>query len=150
MQGIEEFINMAIEREERAYSYFRDAKDRMEFDGTKKLLDELAKEELRHKSMLKKALEEGVVEHIGKDVEPMDLKLSDTLVAPQLTDRSTPQDLLIVAMKMEDASAEFYRSMQPYFKGSGFEELIERLVREEMKHKERLEKDYDEHYLTEM
>ncbi len=150
MQGIEEFINMAIEREERAYNYYRDAKDRMEDDGTKILLDELAKEELRHKSMLKKALEEGVVEHIGEDVSPTDLKLAETLVAPELSDRSTPQDLLIVAMKMEGAAVEFYQSLEPYFKGSGFEELIERLVREEMKHKERLEKDYDEHYLNEM
>lgn len=150
LPGIEDFIQMAIEREERAYNFFHDAVARMEYEGTKVMLEELGKEELRHKAMLTKALKEGVVEHIGTDVSPRDLKLSSTLVTPQLTERSTPQDLLIIAMRMEEASIEFYQTIQPHMRGSGFEELIARLVKEEQKHKERIEREYDEHYLKEM
>jgi len=91
-----------------------------------------------------------VEEHIGPDESPTDFKIGEILSIPELTEESTPQDLMIVAMKMEDVSVEFYRSILPYFKASGFEELITRLIREEQKHKERLEREYDEHYLSEM
>jgi rubrerythrin len=149
-QGREDFIKMAIEREQRAFDFFNTAIKRMTYKGTQVMLGELAKEELRHKVMLEEALEEGAVEHIGIDPSPMDFKIGNTLTIPELTDESTPQDLMIVAMKMEEVSVEFYRSILPFFKGSGFEELISRLVREEQKHKERLEKEYDDHFMSEM
>jgi rubrerythrin len=148
--GIEEFIQMAIEREERAYNFYNDAAGMMEYAGTKVMLQELAKEELRHKAMLKKTLEEGVVEHIGADVSPRDIKLSSTLVTPELSKKSTPQDLLIIAMRMEEAAIEFYRALEPHVQRSGYADLVARLVREEQKHKERIEREYDEHYLKEM
>jgi rubrerythrin len=122
----------------------------MEYAGTKVMLQELAKEELRHKAMLKKTLEEGVVEHIGADVSPRDIKLSSTLVTPELSKKSTPQDLLIIAMRMEEAAIEFYRALEPHVQRSGYADLVARLVREEQKHKERIEREYDEHYLKEM
>lgn len=148
--GLEELLKMAIEREERAYDFYHGALGRMEYAGTKVMLEELAKEELRHKTMLTKALEEGAIENIGEDVSPRDLKLSGTLLVPDLSERSTPQDVLIIAMRMEEAAVEFYRTLAPHFKRSGLEELIARLVREEQKHKERIEREYDEHYLKEM
>ncbi|MFQ6102694.1 MAG: ferritin family protein [Candidatus Glassbacteria bacterium] len=146
----EDLIKLAIEREIRAYDFFNDAVDRMSYKGTKEMLRALAMEEQRHREMLERALKEEVVEHIGTDPSPMDFKIGDALLVPELTQESTPQDLMIVAMKLEEASVAFYQAILPHFRGSGFEDLISRLVREEQKHKERLEKEYDDHFLSEM
>jgi len=146
----EDLIKMAIDREIKAYELFMNATERMDYESTKLMLKELAAEEDRHRKMLEKALNEGVENHIGSGEKPVDFKISDNLVTPELSEGSTPQDVMIIAMKMEDVSVEFYRSILPHFKGSAMEGLISRLIREERKHKERLEKEYDEHFLSEM
>jgi rubrerythrin len=61
-----------------------------------------------------------------------------------------PVEALQMAIKREEAAYEFYMKYARVFKNEATRKMFEALAEEEIKHKEKLLAELDDHYLTEM
>jgi rubrerythrin len=73
-----------------------------------------------------------------------DLRLSDHLEGGSLDPNADYQDILLFAAKREKAAHEFYKAMTEMLDDPLIQNVFEMLAAEEMKHKNRLEKIYEE------
>ncbi len=145
-KSFERLIALAIEREEEAFEFYIEASKRSELSSSARLLKELADQELKHKEKLLNALKQNVCNTFNctaREIE--DRGLSKYLLEIPLTPSSTPQEVLLVAIKREEASFHFYESLSEMTGSGSHRKVFETLAREELKHKERLQQIYDEH-----
>jgi rubrerythrin len=147
---VKDLIRFAIMKEEAAYNFYNRAIDIVNSQGTKAMLKELAKTEQGHIELLNNVMKENKIEEIGGGKSPIDLEIGDYLVSEEITDKSTSQDVMINAIKREKEAYEFYSKCELLFKGSKMESIFSRLKIEELKHKERLEKEYESVVYKEM
>lgn len=61
-----------------------------------------------------------------------------------------PVEALQLAIKREEAAYNFYMKHAGLFKNEATRKMFETLAAEEIKHKEKLQRELDDHYLTEM
>ena len=61
-----------------------------------------------------------------------------------------PVDAIRLAIKREEAAHEFYLKYSKVFKNEATRKMFEALAEEEIKHKERLQEELDNNYMTEM
>ncbi len=61
-----------------------------------------------------------------------------------------PIEALHLAIKREEAAYNFYVKHAQLFKNEATRKMFEALANEEIKHKERLQQELDDNYLTEM
>jgi rubrerythrin len=115
-------------------------------DAARALLQELADQEMGHWKMIREALDSGAIEGIGAKAKGHDIQVSDYMVEIELTPDSSPQDIMVFAMQMEKKAMDFYGGLLDQHRGTDLEALFSRLAREEMRHKEILEKEYEEHF----
>ena len=146
-QSFEQLISIAIDREQEAYDFYMQASKNTELPSSKKLLEELAKQEIKHKEKLKSALNGGVCDTFSCTTidEFKSLDLSKYLVEIPLEKASSSQDILIVAIKREEAAYDFYKALSELTTTPEHRTVFETLAKEERFHKERLESIYDEH-----
>jgi len=95
--------------------------------------------------VLTNILDKGVEKIEHKNIE--DLQISEYLVAEEPQGDLSYQDILIVAMKREEAAKKLYTELAERFKGTETEGVFTRLTEEETGHKLRFEKLYDEDIL---
>lgn len=146
-KSFEKLISLAIEREDEAFAFYTEAAERAELASSGKLLKDLARQETVHKEKLMKALKGGVCETFGCTVQEMKkLDLSHYLLEIPLTPDATPQEVLIVAIKREDAAHSFYKSLSELTTEAPHRSVFETLAKEERFHKERLQKIYDDNF----
>ena len=143
----EEIIQFAIKKEEEAANLYEKARGMTENIGARKMFEELAEEEWKHKEMFERLREDEVMDRQSEDVP--DLKISNYLVETYLQPDMEYQKILILAMKREEKSVKLYTDMKKYAKNPILNKLLETLIQEEKKHKLRLEKEYDENILIE-
>jgi rubrerythrin len=145
-KSFEQMISLAIKREEEAYDFYKDAAKKAELSSSAKLLEELAKQEVGHKEKLKEALGEGVCDTFTctsvSEVEELDL--SRYLVDIPLDASSSPQDILVVAIKKEAAANSFYKALSELTQNAAHRTVFETLAKEEQEHKDILEQMYDD------
>ncbi len=151
-QTFERLVSLAIQREEEAYDFYMKAAEESKFKSSAKLLHELANQEVAHKEKLKEALDEGVCDTFTcdtvEDIEKMDL--SQYLVDIPLGSDSTPQDVLIVAIKKEAAANSFYKALSELTGSGVHRSVFETLAAEEEVHKTRLQNMYDDIFQPDM
>lgn len=145
--SVDELLDFAIEKEEEANKFYIDLAGKMDRPAMKKVFEDFAKEEQKHKEKLMEV--KG-----GKGLKPAeqkvtDLKIGDYLVDVQPTEDMDYQGALIVAMKKEKASFRLYNDLSTTTEDSALQTLLLGLAQEEAKHKLRLEIEYDENFLTE-
>lgn len=145
-ESFENLISLAIEKEEEAYAFYTEAAEEASLKSSAKLLKELADQELGHKEKLQDAMEEGVCESFtcSSVEEVKDEGLSEYLVDIPLKASSSPQDILVVAIKREKGAHDFYQRLSELTGNQHHRVVFETLAKEEKKHKERLEHMYDE------
>jgi rubrerythrin len=144
-------LNVALNKEKEARDFYLNAVERVKRLGTKVLLKDLAEMENSHVQLISSALETGVVDTIGIPLDLQDIRLSDYLVPEkQITEQSTSQDVLIIAIHREARAEKFYIDFAGSFKGSDVETLFRRLAGEEYNHRRMLEKEYEDFYMKEM
>src|SRR5574340_958527 len=73
-----------------------------------------------------------------------DLHITEYLVDKDITEVKDSQDLLIVAMKKEQKSYNFYVSLAQSADSTDMKKLCRILAQEELKHKHKLELYYDD------
>ena len=141
-----EVIERAIRFEEDSYKLYTSASRRVKDPGAKAGLAELAAEEKKHKAKLEGMLAGNLDWAIstGRKAKVKDLKIGDPLEAKPLTEQSTLQDVLAVAIKREQATGAFYAQMASLVEPGQARDLFELLSKEETKHKLYVESIYEE------
>jgi rubrerythrin len=79
----------------------------------------------------------------------VDLKVIDHLVDVELSENMSFQEILIYAGKREKYTFEYYDALSKGLRDVEVKELFKALASEELKHKYRIEKLYDEEVLRE-
>ena len=149
---VEMVLNRAIAMENQSYGLYVWAIDRALSSEAKTLLKELAEEELSHKEKISEVLKNRErISEIGSRVEKVeDLKIVDWLEDTKLSEDATYQEILIFAGKREKETYEYYRELSQRFGENEVGKLFSKLAQEELKHKNRIEREYDQYVLQEM
>lgn len=146
---IEQALKVAIDAEIRAYNIYTNTSKKVSGPGTKKILLELAEQELGHRKILENVLSGKDYEVLGQKVEKQTRGIAEFLVVSDINKHAMPQDVMIFAMKEEEKAFNFYMSLKKHFTGTKLESLFDGLAAEERGHKIKLEDEYEEHFMKE-
>ncbi len=142
-----EILELAIRMEEKGREFYAQAATLVSMPGAKELLEELGRDEVEHEAMFRQLQAREDYEALAIGEVPPDLHLSDYLVTAPIGPDSTPQDVLIHAIRMEQAAIDLYSAWASLYAGNEIETLLEGLVAEERRHKARLEAAYSDRFL---
>lgn len=143
----QQILSLAIEKEAEACALYADAAALAEDPGARKLLSELAAEEVRHKELL-----EGLPADKVREFRPPrahDMMIAQYLEGKPLAPDSRLQDAMVFAMKREEQSRRFYEAMAPAVQSGELADLLFKLAAMEAAHKARLEALYEDVFLRE-
>jgi rubrerythrin len=146
-ESLNDVLTFAIRREHDAYELYMMFRNMVKDPGAKALLEDLANQELGHKNLLENALKGGTIARIGGKKKIQDLRLSDYMVTEEVGPDSSPQDVMLFAMKKEEEAYNIYHMLLGNYEGTEIEELFSKLAQEELRHKETLEREYEEHFM---
>lgn len=144
---IEEIINFAIDKEREAIAFYEALAGKAEDPVMKDAILSMADEERKHEKLLMNLTPKKL--QFVRDTNQPDLKLSNYLVETPFSKDSTYQELLIIAMKREEKSHAMYSDLEQRASDDATRKLFTLLKGEELKHKTRLEKEYEERVLWE-
>ena len=150
MTDRKKILETGLQMEIDANRFYAGHADKVDHPGTRKMLLEMADEEAVHVRLFKAALD-GKPVSFGKAAPAPghDLKVGETLRDDlEVEDISEPGDILVVAIKAEMKAIKVYSEWAEEFKGTDLEPMLKGLVAEETAHKYRLEKIYNDEYLT--
>ncbi len=142
-----EIVAFAILKEQEAVDAYTAAAGMVKHANVRGMLLGLARQEEGHKQKLMGIDSESLPETSLKEIP--DLKISDYTDDVQITADMSYQDLLTIAMKREEVAHNLYTRLASISDEPEIRQLFEFLAQEEAKHKLALEKEYDEHILTE-
>ncbi len=148
--GLDKFkdiLNFAIERENEAAEFYRYMQDIVKFESQKELLKEYELMEESHARAIKTISESSIEEISIANVQ--NLKISDYVVEKKPSPDMTYQDIIIIAMKREEAANRLYSEMAKNISDPKIKKLFEKLAAEELKHKLHFEKIYDDEFFEE-
>jgi len=140
-------IQFAIDGEQEAIDAYTTASEIVAATNVKDMLLGLARQEQMHKNRLMSIDRERV--SAAAIVNVPDLKIADYMDDVTVTADMGYQDILVVAMKREEKAHNLYTTLASNTEDSELRKLFEILAAEEAGHKLALEKEYDEHVLTE-
>jgi rubrerythrin len=146
-ESLNDVLTFAIRKEHDSRELYLMFRDMVKDPGAKALLEDLANQELGHQRLLENALKGGNVGGIGGKKEIKDLRLGDYMVTEDIGPDSSPQEVMLFAIKKEQEAYNIYHMLLSNYEGTELEELFSRLIREEQQHKETLEREYEEHFM---
>lgn len=142
LKQFQDVVAFAREKEVEAVDFYTACADQSHRPAMKEAFLEMAGEEQKHVKMLDSFKPQTVEK--GKIVAIPDLQISDFLVDAEFTPDMKYQDLLILAMKREQAAHDLYIKLAHEQGDAEVIKLFTLLAQEEAKHKNRLELEYDE------
>ena len=148
---IEKALKMGAEMELESYTLYTETAKKAQYPGAKKLLEEIAADEKRHREYFLKGLEDPShlkMRTLKEDIP--DLKITDQLVKVPLDPQADYPQILIFAAQREKATHDFYVQIARKFKDSEMGKMFNNFATEELRHKYLLEKEYDDVVLSEM
>ncbi len=137
-------LDMALKKENHAITFYTALLDYVEQEGSKKLLNQLIEEETRHFKLLSEVLVTGHYEKLGAPSEHESLEMTDHLVQEEIHRASSPQEIIKLAIRKEEAAEEFYLSRIQFIDDARLKELYRRLAEEESNHRKKLLHGYDD------
>jgi rubrerythrin len=141
-EDAKKIVSMAIDREVEAYTFYRTIADKVKDSALKKLFDELAGEEKKHREFLQAFLTRDVAKlHFNPRA---DYKVGDTLPSPKLSVDLKPIDGLVIAIKKELEAMQMYTQLANNSTEVEQQLLFSQLANMEKTHKARLEDLYVE------
>ncbi|NLH49277.1 MAG: ferritin family protein [Myxococcales bacterium] len=143
-----EVYSFAIDREREAQLFYKQAQDAVKNLGAKSMLAELYQEEVQHEQMLLRARKAEKIEIVGQARGFVDLGLADMMPDVRVRPTSTPQEILMAAIKKEAFAESFYLAAEEGTDNPDAKKLFAHLADEENQHKSMLETWYDDHILT--
>ena len=142
---VDEILNFAIAGEKAANRFYLDLAAKMDNDAMKKVFEDFAAEEEKHKAILEDIKQGKVIEF----EEVSDLKIADYIVDVEARPDMEYQDALILAMKREQAACAMYNRMAAVTHNQETRDTFLMLAQEEAKHKLYFETEYDQVVLKE-
>ena len=139
---LKETIRFALEKEKEAVDFYKECSRITERAEMKDVFMEMVDEEKKHVRMLENFKPEHVEKIKLKEIP--DLKISDYLVDVQFDPSMSYRDLLILAMKREEKSNKLYTELAREDGDPSIVKLFQILAQEELKHKNRIQKEYDD------
>jgi rubrerythrin len=139
-----ELLDTAIYKEIASQAYYIAGQDKTDDPAARKLMGELAGEELKHARWLAALKEKGLACQDWSAEKIPNLLISEYLTGGNTLKGGGVQDILLFAMKREQQAVEFYSRMQGALKDETARQLCHRMMREELKHKLKLETLYDD------
>jgi len=140
--NFKEILSFAREKEEEAVKFYQHCATVAGKPAMQQAFLELADEEKRHVKMLTK-FDPDKVDRLQLKKIP-DLKISDYLVDLEFRPDMDYQELLILAMKREEASFKLYTNMAGDCGNEQLVKLLKLLAQEELRHKNRIQREYDD------
>jgi len=146
-QNLEALISFAIIKEKEAAEFYESNSESESMSGKKEMLKEFAAEERKHQRMLEDYLQTGVAENLdGYRFEWIaDIKRSDYVDAMEYRPGMAYNELLMLAMKREEAALKLYNQLLDKADNEDAKTLFKMLCQEEAKHKLALETMYDDY-----
>jgi rubrerythrin len=143
-EALKEILKRAIRMEEDSHALYTSASGRLKDPAARAVLADLASQEVQHKQKLE-ALLAGTLSWLkaGGDLAHKGLGIGDHLEAQPLSEGSSLQDVLIYAIKREEATGSFYSQMATLARPGPEKDLFELLARQEAGHKSALERVYE-------
>lgn len=143
-------LESAVKIEEQSYALYTMAQEKVNYSSSKKFLKELAQEELKHKKKLLVILKnKDKIFELGSRAKLQDLKIVNTMKDTTLSKDVDYQRILVYAAKREKATYDYYNSLAFGLEGTEIGGLFSRLAQEELAHKNKLEREYDDYVLRE-
>ena len=142
---VQKALDFAVAKERQAEAFYKTWSGNAKDSGVQALFSELAAAERGHMEMLSRLAPEEILGKRHDDGE--DLGLADLLVDIEPSPSMGIQEAMILAMKREATSVALYQRLAEF--GGEAASLFQALAKEEQKHKDRLQAEYDEHILTE-
>lgn len=143
---LKEIFNRAIGKEEEVGSLYQDLSRKVADSDARTLLKKLASEELKHKEKLKE-IQRIRADATSQEKKIEDPKISDFLTKPSLNKYASIQTILQSVIKEEAEAGNFYLSWSESTLEENVADLLKMLADEELKHKIKLEKMYEEMFL---
>ena len=141
-EQFKEIIEFARDKEREAVDFYMRCSELSMRSGMKKAFLEMADEEKKHVQLLENIQPEYIEKAKLKKIP--NLKISDYLADGLFSADMSYQDLLISAMKREEKSYALYTALAVGKEEPKIQKLFQILAQEELKHKNRLEKEYDD------
>jgi len=143
---LEKALKLALSMEEESIKLYTSAQNKVVNSGSMELLKELVKEEEKHKSKILEAMrDQEKVKEIGSyEAKIQDLKIVDYLKDVSLSPEAGYQEILIYAGKREKTTHDLYMELARRYSGEEIGKMFAKLAHEELKHKYRLEQEYDD------
>jgi rubrerythrin len=149
---LERALDLAVMMEEQSIQLYTATMKAVQNPGSRQFLKELMEIEEGHKEKLVEAKSnpEKIAEIGSLHSKIPDLGIAEILINATLSPGADYQQVLIFAAQREKDAHDYYMSLAGNFKGKRIGEMFEALAQEEMKHKYRLESEYDEFVLQDM
>lgn len=129
-------IEFAIGHESKAYQLYKDLANMMIYKSTRKLCEDLAKEELEHKAKLEKESAKRC-----KLLSPINLSKYD-IADKDVNIFAHRLEIFIFAIKKENIAAKFYTDLSEIVKNEESRKTFLWLAQQEFEHKRRFELEY--------
>ena len=139
--SIEEIIGFAIDKEREAIAFYENLAKKVENPVVKDAVLSMVDEERKHEKILRNLNLKKI--QFVKQPSQDDMKLSDYLVEMPVTKDMSYPELLMIAMKREEKAYDFYSELELRASDDATRKVFTLLKGEELKHKSRLEQEYE-------
>ena len=136
---LEEVIDLAIQREQDAYFFYRDIMDILEDRDVINTLEWIANEEIKHRKFLIDYRNGKYGDAALRLADVVAYKVAEHVEKPEISPRMDSIDVFLVASHRELASHAFYAELAELHADSEISEVLNRIANEELKHKEKME-----------
>lgn len=138
----EEIIKFAIEKEIEAAAFYENLASKVKNPVMKDAVLSMADEERKHQRILSNLTPKQVSSFTEPNIA--DFKISDYMVEPPVTEDIKYPDLLVLAMKREEKAHDMYAELEKRAGDDATRKVFALLKTEELKHKRKLESEYDD------
>jgi len=138
-KNISTVIDTAIEREEKAYAFYRDLSGKVEDMTARETLQFLSAEEKKHKAFLERYRRGEYGAEALRMTDVVDYKIAEYLAQPDIQKSMDSKDVYLVAAHRELNSYNFYKSLADLHPDGSVKTILLRMANEEKKHKEKVE-----------
>ena len=144
-------LEAAAKVEEQSIALYKMALENAKYPSSKVFLKQLVDQEKGHKKKLEAMIEdESKMSALGAhEATEQDLKIVDMMKDTPLTSESDYKAILVYAAKREKSTYDYYKNLAMGLKGTKMGEVFSALAQEELGHKTKLEKEYDDCVLQE-
>ncbi len=141
----EEIIKFAIDKEIEAAAFYENLAGKVKNPVMKDAVLSMADEERKHHRILSNLTPKQVSGFAEPAIE--DLKISEYMIDPPVTEDIKYPDLLLLAMKREEKAHQMYADLEARAADEATKKVFALLKTEELKHKRKLEGEYEDNVL---